>query len=93
MHKIPKVDRIIEEACLLIPSEKLEPYYVKGHFSEVLVIFEKQAHELFLNYQRQVFESAIDSWTNLYSSDIPGMMSTGDSKDPRQLLLRFYPMI
>jgi len=57
---IPKPIDIIDEAFKKIPANKLDPKYVEKHFSELMLLVEKTAHNLYINYQNKAWKKLID---------------------------------
>lgn len=62
--KIPSSEEIVKEGGEQILVKKREKEYIKNHFSESVVNFERTAHSVYLRYQKQAFLYAIELWIN-----------------------------
>ncbi len=97
-RKMPTLQKILHEAYKAIQEEfprKFQPDYIKNHFSECIVEFERKAFSIYLKYEEDLFLSIIEKWISENESLLNKLNNEfSNPKDfTKEVCKYFYPVI
>lgn len=70
MKIIPTPKQVFDEALASVPANKLEPTYIRSHFSDAIVLVAHDAFAKFKVYQRKATKPIIQSFIKKYGNEL-----------------------
>lgn len=92
LKQIPNPLQILTEAMATLPLNKLQPSYVKSHFSESMVLVESSTYAKFGVYQKNAARLVTDSFISKYSAQMNGAALPDNRQFIQSILQTFMPL-
>jgi hypothetical protein len=92
LRKIPNPRQILNETLVALPQKKLQPSYVKSHFSESLVLVASSTYAKFQVYQKNAAGLVADSFISKYSKQMNGATLSNNRQFIQSILETFMPL-